>query len=97
MADEQCIVCITVQYGDWNPKCIAEGSVKKECSDCRTPVYLSKSGQALLSAAPHTKLFCTHCVEKELQAQKAKGEEIKTAILPGALDEALDNIRKQKE
>lgn len=93
--DEQCIVCITVQYGNWNPRCVVEGSVKKQCNDCKTPVYLSKSGQALLVAAPQTKLFCMNCVQKELEIQKAKGEEIKAAVLPGALDEALDNIKRR--
>lgn len=94
--DQQCIVCITVQYGDWNPSCIALGSVKKQCDDCKNLIYLSKSGQALLAAAPQTKLFCQNCVAKELEAQKAKGEEIKMAVLPGALNEALDNIKRQE-
>lgn len=94
---EQCIVCITVQYGNWNPKCIVEGSVKKICSDCQTPIYLSKSGQALIATAPHTKMFCQFCVKKEVARQEAKGEEVKTMLLPEMLEEAKKALDKETE
>jgi len=96
MEEDQCIVCVTVQYGDWNPRCIVEGSVKKTCDNCSIPIYLSKSGQALLAEKPHTKLFCKNCTEQEIKAQKDKGEIVEVSILPESLNEFLDHLKKEK-
>lgn len=92
--DDKYIVCLTVQMGLWNPRAVAEGSVEKQCGGCGVAVWLSKSGQKMLKDTPDAQLRCEPCIRKMAQAAT---EEVKVQEVPGAIEEALDNIRRQQE
>lgn len=96
--EKKVVICLTVQMGRWNPKSVAEGSIEKNCSLCGTPVFLSQSGQKMLAEVPDLMLVCMPCMPKLQQQAKAEGEDLKFGgALPGALEEALDNIRRQED
>ena len=89
--DEPCaIVCLTVQMGDWNPDAVVEGSIKKNCSKCGIPVYLSLSGQKHLQNNPTASLLCINCTQKVMKDD----DDVKVSVVPGAIEEARDHFNK---
>jgi hypothetical protein len=92
-----CIVCITVQFGQWNPDCVTEGCIVKNCSRCGIDVYVSKSGQKMMEGNGQVFLTCINCLQKFLEEEKQKGEPVKFGQIPGAIEEAIDHIKKLDE
>jgi hypothetical protein len=92
--DQKYIVCLSVQMALWNSKAVAEGSVEKQCGRCGIPVWLSQSGQKMLKEDPSAQLRCQGCLRKMVAESK---EPVKFGSVPGAIEEALENIKKQEE
>ena len=81
------ILCMRV---DMMPAMI--GSVKKECSFCKTPVWLSHGTDASTAKFPHRKLICMQCAPQHLK-QDSKLE----APTPAQLAELRDYFRRKEE
>jgi len=95
--DEIYIGCMTVQMGLWNPSSVAEGCVVKQCGTCGIDIHLSPTSQKFTAENPKAKLICIPCIQKRTIEQAAKGEPVNFAgPVPGAIDEALRNIARQK-
>jgi hypothetical protein len=87
------IGCMTKQMGLWNPSHVARGCVVKQCGTCGTDVHLAPTSQKFLQEKPHAKLICMPCLKK-----KSSDNEMKfMGVVPGAVNEAIDNIQKNKE
>jgi superfamily II helicase len=81
------ILCMRV---DMMPAMI--GSVKKECSYCKTPVWLSHATDASTAKYPHRKLICMQCAPQHMK-QDAK---LKPPT-PAQLTELRDYFRRKDE
>lgn len=90
------IVCLTVQSGLWNPQAVTPGSIEDVCIECNTEVHLSVAGQNLRKEKPEAKLLCLPCCRKAMKEAEAKGEEITTGLVPGAIEEAVAHAEKKE-
>lgn len=67
------------------------GAIVSSCRLCGCDVWLSVSGQRLLSEKPGTVLQCVECSVENL----AKGNSPRSiGVVPGAFEEIADHIRK---
>lgn len=69
------------------------GSVTVFCVDCKGRAWLSKSGQRLIERFPLTPAICLPCCLVRREREIAAGDEVKLSIVPGALQELLDELR----
>ena len=70
------------------------GSLRADCHECKTPVWVSVSGQKALRERKNLTLFCMNCAAKHL----ADADEKTTAeIVPGAFEELRRHFLKIDE
>ena len=85
--DIDMLVCVPAG-GSHNP---VYGSVRADCYECKTPVWVSVSGQKALRERKTLRPFCMNCAHKNIQ----NAEEKPTAeIVPGAIDELKRHFLK---
>lgn len=80
---------MTVQMGNWNPNSIVEGSIEKKCSQCQIPIFVSKSGQKMLTEQ-QADAICMQCFKK------IEDPEIKVEVTKESVQEALNHLKKGK-
>ena len=67
------------------------GSVRADCAECKSPVWVSQSGQKALKERKNLRPFCIECAQAKMLASD---EEIKSEIVPGAIDELKRHFLK---
>lgn len=70
------------------------GSVRANCAECASPVWVSQSGQKALKKRHSLRPFCIECAREKV---KETDEEIKAEIVPGAIDELKRYFLKVNE
>ena len=60
------------------------GSIRANCAGCKSPVWVSQSGQKALKKRENLQPYCIECAQQKI---KETDEEIKAEIVPGAIDE----------
>lgn len=71
------------------------GSVRGECRECKSPVWISVSGQKALRERDDLIPYCLECATVEME--KSGEEEIEASIVPGAIDELKRHFSKIEE
>ena len=67
------------------------GSVRANCYECETPVWVSVSGQNALRARPKLRPFCMNCAGERVKNSEEKPN---AEIVPGAIDEIRRHLLK---
>ena len=88
--DIDMLVCVPVA-GSSRP---VYGSVRANCHECKSPVWVSVSGQKALRDRKDLRPFCMNCAAKNMEDSD---EEIKAEIVPGAFDELRRHFLKIDE
>jgi hypothetical protein len=70
------------------------GSLRGHCTNCKSPVWISLSGQKAMRENANLKAFCIECATKKM---KESGEDVKASIVPGAIDELKRYFGKIEE
>ncbi len=88
--DVDMLVCVPVAGGS-RP---VYGSVRADCFECKSPVWVSVSGQKALRDRKDLRPFCMNYAAKNMENTD---EEIKAEIVPGAIDELRRHFMKIDE
>lgn len=91
MSDEtekSCVVCLSVQMTQQNSSFVVKGSVVDQCGTCGTDVYVAPTSKNFIDKSK-TELICIPCLSK---MNFEEDEEIKLAVLPGALEELKEAL-----
>ena len=64
--------------------CPVYGSLRADCMFCKSPVWVSVSGQKAMRGNKILKPACIECASEKMQNSD---EEIKASIVPGAIEE----------
>ncbi len=67
------------------------GSVRANCAECKSPVWVSQSGQKAMNERRNLQPFCIECAQIKM---RETDEEIKAEIVPGAIDELKRHFLK---
>ncbi|CAN5434198.1 hypothetical protein BH20ACI1_BH20ACI1_30480 [soil metagenome] len=59
------------------------GSIRADCLECKSPVWVSASGQKAMNGNKNLKPCCIECAGEKMKDE----DEIKASIVPGAIDE----------
>lgn len=70
------------------------GSVRANCAECETPVWVSQSGQKAIKERGNLQPFCIECAKIKMNETD---QEIKSEIVPGAIDELKRFLLKVEE
>jgi hypothetical protein len=70
------------------------GSIRANCTECKSPVWVSQSGQKALRNRESLQPYCIECAQQKI---KETDEEIKAEIVPGAIDELKRYFLKIEE
>lgn len=70
------------------------GSVRTNCAECESPVWVSQSGQKAMRERETLKPFCIQCAQTKMLETD---EKIKAEIVPGAIDELKRHFLKVNE
>ena len=70
------------------------GSVRAECGACKSPVWVSVSGQKVMRERKTLRPFCMSCASEKINES---GEQPKAEIVPGAIDELIRHFLKINE
>ena len=60
------------------------GSIRANCTECQSPVWVSVSGQKSMKKDDNLKPFCIECAKEKVESAE---EKVKAEIVPGAIDE----------
>lgn len=60
------------------------GSIRATCLECKSPIWVSLSGQKAMKKAGNLKPYCMECAAVKMEESD---EEIKASIVPGAIEE----------
>lgn len=60
------------------------GSIRADCQECKSSVWVSVSGQKAIAENKTLKPYCIECAAVKV---KDSEEEVKAEIVPGAIDE----------
>lgn len=60
------------------------GSIRANCAECQSPVWVSVSGQKAMKKDGNLKPFCIECAKEKVESAD---EKVKAEIVPGAIDE----------
>lgn len=88
--DFDMLVCVPVAGGA-RP---VYGSIRADCHQCKTAVWVSVSGQNVLRTRKDLIPYCMECAAKEMDATD---EEIKAEIVPGGIEELRRHFMKIDE
>jgi hypothetical protein len=93
------IGCITTKFGEWRPNSIVPGCVTKQCCRCNVDIHVSPSSQKLIASKPdEVHVICIECMQKQNQIKLEAGKDVHfMGTVPGAVEEALDQIARFKE
>lgn len=69
------------------------GSVRGNCTKCKSAVWVSVSGQKALQTSSKLKVFCMECAMQEIE-NDTSGEKPKFRAVPGAMQELLRYLSK---
>ena len=70
------------------------GSIRANCAECKSPVWVSQSGQKALQERKTLQPFCIECAK--IKAGETE-EKINAEIVPGAIDELKRHFLKVNE
>jgi len=70
------------------------GSFRAHCMFCKSPVWVSVSGQTAMRGNLNLKPACIECASDKM---KNSDEEIKTSVVPGAIEELRRYFLKIEE
>jgi hypothetical protein len=70
------------------------GSVRAECGECKSSVWVSVSGQKAMRERKTLRPFCMSCASEKINES---GEKPKAEIVPGAIDELIRHFLKINE
>lgn len=59
------------------------GSVRADCLECQSPVWVSTSGQKAMKSNKNLKPCCMECADEKMKYD----DDIKASIVPGAMEE----------
>lgn len=60
------------------------GSIRANCMECKSPIWVSLSGQKAMQKSSSLKPYCMECAAVKMEESD---EEIKASIVPGAIEE----------
>lgn len=70
------------------------GSIRANCTECKSAVWVSQSGQKAMRERETLKPYCIQCAQiKMLESD----EEVEAEIVPGAIDELKRHFLKVDE
>ncbi len=69
------------------------GSVRADCLICKSPVWVSASGQKAMKGSKNLKPSCIECTREKMKDEK----DIKASIVPGAIAELKRYLLKIEE
>jgi len=88
--DEDMLVCAPVSS---SPRPVY-GSVRADCGECKSPVWVSVSGQKAMRERGNLRPFCINCASRKI----GESDEKPTAeIVPGAIEELRRHFLKINE
>jgi hypothetical protein len=70
------------------------GSLRANCRECKSKVWVSVSGQKAMSENKNLKPFCIECAAEKM---RNSDEEINASIVPGAVEELKRHFGKIEE
>ena len=69
------------------------GSVRADCLECKSPVWVSASGQKAMKGNKNLKPCCIECANEKMK----DSDDIKASIVPGAIEELRRHFLKINE
>lgn len=69
------------------------GSVRTDCFECKSPVWISASGQKAMKDNKNLKPCCMECAGEKMKDD----DDIKASIVPGAMEELKSYFLKIEE
>lgn len=69
------------------------GSVRADCLECKSPVWVSASGQKAMKGNKNLKPCCMECANEKMKDD----DDIKASIVPGAIEELKSYFLKIEE
>jgi len=66
------------------------GSVRADCLECKSPVWVSASGQKAMAGNKNLKPCCMECAHEKMKDD----DDVKASIVPGAIDELRRHFLK---
>lgn len=70
------------------------GSVRANCAECESPLWISQSGQKAMLKRKTLTPFCIQCAQIKMRESE---EIVKSEIVPGAIDELKRHFLKVNE
>ena len=69
------------------------GSIRADCTKCKSPVWVSESGQKALRQSRNLLVYCMKCATEQIEADES-GEKLQFKAVPGALQELRRYLSK---